>query len=346
MKNYNKLYDIDVLRSFGIILVVFFHAYLMMYANHFPNLKSTYKSLYGLWGILPWFHMPLFIFMAGYLYAHQMNKNDNCVSFLIFKGGYIIKKIKRLIIPYFIFSSIYLFIFVRMTNFSSIFGGGVNHLWFIAMLFWCFMLIRLLNNRNIPESKLRLLIILLVSFCFMIFPNYLPRCMGIQYITKWFFWFYLGYSIYIHSDVCKKLICRYNLAWVLPVVYGICMYTQIRLYGYDYESKTIYTEIGFLSAVIWLWYAVNWLIGKFGTGWATSRFILEVSACSFGIYIFHCFVQPLLISRTAQKCLPLAQWATDHVVLFPLFFSLLSLLISYVITRFFLMTRIGKFLIG
>ncbi len=57
-------------------------------------------------------------------------------------------------------------------------------------------------------------------------------------------------------------------------------------------------------------------------------------------------IEPLMISRTAQQLLPLEQWAADHIVLFPLVFSLLALLLSYIVTRIFLMTRIGKFLVG
>ena len=41
-----KLQSIAIIRAFSITLVVAFHAYGMMYANHFPKLKEIYHSTY------------------------------------------------------------------------------------------------------------------------------------------------------------------------------------------------------------------------------------------------------------------------------------------------------------
>ena len=45
--NNKRLDDISILRTFCILVVVFFHCYGMMYADaHFPDTVSMYESLY------------------------------------------------------------------------------------------------------------------------------------------------------------------------------------------------------------------------------------------------------------------------------------------------------------
>ena len=111
-------------------------------------------------------------------------------------------------------------------------------------------------------------------------------------------------------------------------------------------QKTFSGQVGYLAAALWCWYSVNWLLERFGAGFAQSKLFSELTMCSYGIYVFHNMIEPIMISRTAQQLLPLEQWAADHIILFPLVFSLLALLFSYIVTRIFLMTRIGKFLVG
>ena len=65
-----KLYDVVVLRSLAIIMVVAFHAYGMMYWGLFPDLTERYKELYyDINQFVVNFRMPLFIFISGYLFS-------------------------------------------------------------------------------------------------------------------------------------------------------------------------------------------------------------------------------------------------------------------------------------
>ena len=85
MKKTNK--KMMILSCIGIILVVLGHT------GSTINLMDNYFSYYS-------FHMSLFVFISGYFY-----KKDNEENLL--KNGYIIKKTKRLLIPYFIWNIIY-----------------------------------------------------------------------------------------------------------------------------------------------------------------------------------------------------------------------------------------------
>jgi len=312
---------------------------MMMAPAHFPSSTEKYENIYFLWEVLPWFHMPLFIFMAGYLYSFQCARDKRKYS----SGKYLVfTKAKRLLLPYFIFSFIYIIVFENNFDALHLLSGSVGHFWFIAMLFWCFVVMWCLNRFKM--NSILSLSVLACSFALVLFPPFLPRWLGIHHITCWFFWFYLGYWVCRHAETCKRAISRYHIALLLPFIYAIGMSFQIKVYGR--YCKTFFSEIGYLSAVMWLWYSANWLISRYGEKWAKCRFFVEISACSYGIYVFHNCLEPLMISNTAQKLLPLARLANDHVILFPLCFSLLALLFSYIATKILLLTKAGKFLIG
>lgn len=93
-----------ILQSIGIILVVIGH--------------KGGISLFSDWFPVYSFHMPLFIFISGYFY-----KKESAFDL----KGFLIKKIKNLIVPYFIWNLIYgliVFILRRMDIIN--FGGEIN----------------------------------------------------------------------------------------------------------------------------------------------------------------------------------------------------------------------------
>lgn len=81
---------ISFLQTFGIILVVLGHT-----GNNNKPIPFLSKWIYS-------FHMPLFIFISGYLLRFTAKEKIGDIKF----GSFIIKKLKRLIIPYFVISSL------------------------------------------------------------------------------------------------------------------------------------------------------------------------------------------------------------------------------------------------
>lgn len=329
-----KLYDVVVMRSFAIIMVVAFHAYGMMYAAaHFPALKDVYHRMYFIWNqcIIINVAMPMFVFVSGYLF-----------SFLWRKGKYqdfwdlVKNKAKRILLPYFIFG---LIMMATTNNFHplTLFYGGYWHLWFLPMLFWCFIVAFLLN-RYFTSLKAQI-IIACVSFILPLFPNFIPRLLGLQGVLTWFCWFYLGIVVFNYKDWLLASITKFRLEYILLVVYlAITIYKPTK-----YDDVYWYNVIAQISIIVALWYWTN------KVDWQKIKWmqpINSISNCSYGIYIFHNWIQVYLISSTAQRVIPLERWAAEHTILFPLGFFLLSLGISYALTRLLLKTRVGRFLIG
>ena len=78
IKGRSKLFDIMIMRAVATIMVVAFHVYGVMYANHFPAMREKYYSMYYVLNqcILINISIPLFIFVSVYyLFIYYRNRN-------------------------------------------------------------------------------------------------------------------------------------------------------------------------------------------------------------------------------------------------------------------------------
>lgn len=204
-----KLYDVIVLRFVAIIIVVAFHAYGMMYADtHFPVLKHIYYRLYFTWNqcVIVNVAMPMFVFVSGYLFAFLWRKGKYQNFWELVKN-----KAKRVLLPYFIFG---LVMMATTNNFHplTLLYGNYWHLWFLPMLFWCFIVAYFLNKYFVSlQSQV---IIACVSFVLSLFFPFFPKILGFQYITRWFCWFYLGIIIYNYKDKLIVGIAKFRLEYI------------------------------------------------------------------------------------------------------------------------------------
>ena len=345
MNDKERLYEPDVLRAFAAVIVVFFHAYCMMYAPaHFPDTVEIYRDQYYWFNsICLWFHMPIFIFISGGVYGYLYAFKEKYRDFFSFVKN----KAKRLLIPYAVFAVLFM-VSTNDWSWKGLYSGAYSHLWFLSMLFWCFVIAAVINQWKFASNVWIRVLLLIISFACLCFSRSPGNYVGVTFSYRWFFWFYLGFVVYSsRQNVYSWIKHSVVVPFILPVTYCACMWYMVKVVGdYGTDFKCVISELGFLAVVIWIWYMLCWLIENFGSSWTQCKLIKELSACSFGIYIFHNWIEPHMISRTAQKLLPLADWAANHTVLFPLIFSLLALLISYLMTKAVLMTKLGRALLG
>ncbi|WP_455587188.1 acyltransferase family protein [Bacteroides sp.] len=340
-----KLQDVVILRSFAIIFVVAFHAYGMMYASsHFPETQTIYHKLYyNINQLIFKFRMPLFIFISGYLYSHLILDRGKYPTFT----ELIKNKFKRLIIPYWIFTFL-IMISTNSFNITKFTSGSYSHLWFITMLFWCFIITYIINR--ITFKKYINIFILLGSFLLLqidisSFP-YKDYTLGLQFISYWYFWFFLGWNIYPRKAQLIKTIAQYHLCIPLILIY-ILGVTYTVLFIKTDNIRTFGSEIANLSIVISIWFITNkYLIIHLNENKRFYKALSELNKYSYGIYVFHNWIQPYLISRTMKNLFPLQAWAANYKILFPLIFFIVSFIISYILAKYSLKTRIGRFLIG
>mgnify|MGYP003302284917 FL=1 len=327
----SRLDDISILRVLCILVVVFFHCYGMMYADaHFPDTVSMYESLYFIPNQCVFINiaMPMFVFVSGYLF-----------QYLLFRGKYptwgnlLQKKGIRILLPYFVFG---LFFMATTSNWHplQLLNGGYWHLWFLPMLFWSFIL-----EYSVYKLKLKVYgEIALLLICLAFVPKNISIC------SEWFYWFYCGALICKYKDFLFGTESNHNrdIFYLFILLISIVFLVFFPVY-YGKDISTWYSKLKLTGCIISIFYFMNRI------DWSKYKMtepIVKFSAYSFGIYIWHNWVAVMLISKTSQRIFGLPELAANHVILFPLCFSLVTLTISWTLSWMMMKTKAGRFLIG
>ena len=276
--------------------------------------------------------MPLFVLISGYLFSFllQLGKYPTWVNLLQKKGF-------RILLPYFVFG---LFFMYTTGNWHPLrlLEGGYWHLWFLPMLFWCFIAGYGMNKIKLNVYAEVTILQLIWLFC-LFMSKFVPMWLGLNSVGNWFFWFYLGMLVFKYKKRLFKSLNKNKLLWVL--LFLSC--AIICLFPVEYGKSTWYSKFVVTGCVV----AISCLMDKLD--WSKFKVtapLVKFSSYSFGIYIWHNWVALMLISKTSQHLLGLPELAANHVVLFPLCFSLITLFISWGISWCMMKTKVGKFLIG
>ncbi|MFQ9309614.1 MAG: acyltransferase family protein, partial [Paraclostridium sordellii] len=219
----NKLNHISILRNIALICVVLGHAG-CIYAGkwNFTIVNSNSKLIKYITDYIYSFHMPLFVFISGYIYNYSREilcKYNSIKEFIL-------NKCKRLIIPYVLtgiifmiplqtFFSVYkdkeVFIVDKSINYI-LFAQKPGHLWYLLMLFNLFIIFRiiekLLNKNNIVFNLLILEIISMVSIK-------LPNIYYISSAFAYLIYFYIGYILCRNIDKIKISLINNNKKYLI-----------------------------------------------------------------------------------------------------------------------------------
>ena len=337
-----RLDEVTLMRTILAILIVFYHAFACY--NHgwkapegfvdIPSYKWLSRIAYP-------FALEAFVFISGYLLAFQQITLNRRTGF----GALVVNKLKRLMLPSIIFSTAYFAIFSQYKGAGdfvySIFNGS-GHLWFLPMLFWCFIGGWLLEQVKISDGwKLAFLVCLNLFW-----PISLP--LRITHATNYLLYFYGGYVAYKHRDKILSIITpkRIVWSWVLFVIVFIIfrplkdsitdgdpcdqITRLMKLFGRD-ACLLMYASFGTVTFYITaLWYTSKHQL-------KTST--VELASCCFGIYLLQQFILQLLYYKTGFAAAVGPYWLPwlGFMIAFPL---------SYLLAHLLLKTKTGKFLIG
>lgn len=332
----NLQLDIVILRLLAIIIVVFFHAYGMTYACHLPEAVATiYRSKYELFNqsYLINIAMPMFVVISGYLFGRQLDRKKYD-SFWIMAWH----KFKRLMIPFFVFAILFM-VTTNSLSYEPFYRWTYWHLWYLPMLFLCFIVSYLFKAIIFSRGRIGKILLLLVLFALSLAGKFMPMILGLHNVSLWLCWFVLGMVVYQYYNEIFEAIHRYHLLWALVVIYIL---TSIMYYT-EYGEHSVCGTLASLSGIFIIWYICKQIpLHKF----RVTNLLIPLSASSFGIYIFHNWVELYMLSSTAQHIFPLTNWAEAHIYLFPFVFATIAFIISYIISYAIMKFRIGRALIG
>ena len=185
------LTNVAIIRPILIVLLVFYHAFAPFSGAWEPI--AGYPAIRVYWW-LDWFSyafmLEMFVFISGYVFGFQVRtKGKEKLKAKNLLWG----KFKRLMIPCMVFSLLYILLLGDITQpITKTFYGlvnGVGHMWFLPMLFWCFIGVWIIEKSQI-KTKVVLPILLLCSIC-----SSLPLPLQLNNAMYYMFFFYLGYVL-------------------------------------------------------------------------------------------------------------------------------------------------------
>ena len=331
--NTKRLDEIALMRPILIILVVLYHAMAIHTGNWSLPEGTVQIGLYAAVGRIAYiFMLESFVFISGYLYAYQRSKRgEDNFSMLVRK------KWKRLLLPCWLFGILYALMFGWSSSILETIMAvitGIGHLWFLFMLFGCFVITWVLLFLKFRIWFIMLLLFVVSLFSFIILPFQLSNLMYFLFFFFMGFYFYSGRQFFVKKIRILHIIC----AWLLFVLLYILL-DYARAY-----CKNILEEGEMLEVCK---KAVRVIYSFIGTVafYLTSLFIMrnrklpkwyvEVGMACFGVYIFQQFVLHILYYETHLPSL------LEPTVL-PWLAFVITLIVSMALTWLIRRTELGR----
>lgn len=244
------------------------------------------------------FHLILFVFASGFIYAYCREKKDKYKSL-----KELIKiKFKRLIIPYCFVGAFFMIPIGMILNIeryrnsyiinlrSFIVGRNNGHLWFLMMLFILFIIFYMLEKILLSKGKEKILIILMIIAN--IISTKVPDYFELSNVFYYCIYFYVGYKCYLTSEKGFKKVDIYlnknrNKVFVFSFVLiaGLLYMVKNLKYYFIFTSmvqKILYFFIGILGVAHI--YAFILLIEKY---FIINKIIKFIGKHIFNIYLLH-----------------------------------------------------------
>ena len=208
MKPNNFLLDVAAIRITLIFALVFYHAFCPFTgAWDFPVYDIQPIELYKWLGLIShFFQLEAMVFISGLLFGYTLKRHPERLTF----NNCVVKKAKRLLLPCLFFSAIYYFLFYDLNEqWGTILlklSNGVDHLWFLPMIFWCFVLCYLTERLRIPPP-----LVLLASIIILALPS-VDLFLGLKRVHRFFSFFILVLPLIkntLSSDLYRKSVICY-----------------------------------------------------------------------------------------------------------------------------------------
>ena len=329
-----NLDEISFIRPLLILDLIFLHAFAPWGGGWAETANFEASEIY-FWidQFAASFMLPTFVFMSGYVWAYQREELGRIESFFeLFK-----KKFTRLYLPCLLFSILYIALLqpanLTSTGILRIFIG-VGHLWFLAMLFACFLIYHILLRLGGVNYTTPIIVLL-----FMIIPVGRPQ--------SFFFivFFHLGYLTFTIFKKHSNLLSLKNVifSWFVFGAFFVLITYAARYIRLNYTEAiphvfhyTYYPSF-LVTGILGIWTLI--LTSKYFTQkrQLNTKYVQLGSLC-FGVYIFQEFI---------------LQWFYYHTnlvynipnILLPWIAVISTLAISTLITYILRLTKLGKMIL-
>ena len=365
------LYEISIIRPLIIFLLVVYHALCVFTKGWVAPDGVPANSVYWWLGhLISGFRIETIAFVGGYVFSYQCIELSKRNSF----GSFVWKKFKRLIIPCFVFGVLYYLLFrfnPEKFSWNVAFwkvANGIEHLWFLPMLFWCFLLTWAIDwildwiRNHVPNYYRVLGWLFLLAFAGLSLLRVTGLRFGLTRVPYFIFYFYLGYWIRAeHNRIDysgKQSVWLAVVLWVLYLFFVLLhqQATHYQMPGCTFHCPQWLLECSQLTlrlmalghtffGILALYVSVMvWLDKHKSPDSQPGTFLRSCSKVCYGVYVLHMFFMKYLYYYS-----PLPQWCCETEIgtwIMPWLVLILTLVPSVVITMLLLKTRFGRMLIG
>lgn len=308
-----KVLELDIMKFYGILLVILGHV-AMTYAPSSqitPCVPSDF--MVALKQFIYTFHMPMFVFVSGAVFAYQIEIKKREQALLPLA----INKFKRLMIPFFVFGLLWVYPTMLLLGlrdpYSYLINGFVlaidpRHLWYVMMLFEVFiifyLLLRVIDNMKFPKYSLA--IVALIVYLLPWGKDFI--FLQLASTKEYLLWFSLGYLFLLYKQPS---------AYVAGIATLISVASFFICDSLPSDVTAICYGITGTSAM--------YLISKCTQSIANTRIYRWISPNSFGIYLFHAMIIYML--EYALRTTPI------HPILLSAFVFAVSTTLSVIFTE-------------
>lgn len=269
--------ELNILKFYGILLVVLGHVAFVYSPSSIitPNIPSVAMDF--LKDVIYSFHMPLFFFASGCIFAYQLEVKRKPMTF----AQLLRNKAKRLMVPFYVFALLMVYPTMTFLGFRDpmhyFFDGFIlaidpRHLWFVMTLFLLFLLFfglhKICNKLHIPIWATSILALLIYYFPINI------AYLQIKNVEVYLIWFTLGYLFTIYKPVFKYVaiiaLCGLGFNLAIP----------------EFTSPLIMSKIYNSIIGITIFYLLSVRTIKI----EKTKLYQWIAPNSFGIYLFHAMI--------------------------------------------------------
>lgn len=343
-----QLDEINILRPITILLLVIMHSFTMYSGGNswtLPDGIERVRAYFWIQKISFASMLEMFVFISGYIFAYQIYEQKKVFTF----KSLAYNKLKRLIVPSIVFSIIYLLLFgtsdrnVFMLCYQIL--CGVGHMWFLPMLFWCFIATYFLLKLKVrDELKLALL------FCCSVI-SFVPLPLGMTTTMYYMFFFFLAFFVWKHRQVViEKLVNIKSIVWLsilfvvlfIPltllreqIVLRLSTISTITLKAaylcLTNLARIIYATVGLLLLYVVVLYLLKYI--------KVPVWLVKLNALCMGVYLFQQFVLQFIYYKTT-----IPQYVGEYWL--PWIGFVMAVMISLILTFILHKFKLGRMLVG
>lgn len=323
----SNLQNVALLRVLATFSIVVWHTYCSYICWDVANspANSFYARLFT--RAFPDANMPLFTFIAGYLFCFLLKEKGKYQRFKEF----LINKTHRLLIPFLVLGSI-----INLCEYGKdivdLLYGTPNHLWYCLMLFYVFIVAWLADKYLHGWINILVMISSFLVVCYGQTALSVKIPLGLYLPLFYYGFFYAGFlfrKLFEHRISSSKLF-----------VGLICCVYVISILFYNRHMMLPLA----LSQIILLFVVSKWFCHSnfYCNNLKMQRFIGVASKYSFGIYVLHQWLiwnltrEPHLLAYTK----PVLE---QYYIVAPIIASVTIFLFCLVMTHLLCKTKVGRY---